>query len=749
MAKSNNQPGSVSPAFSRGDLLGPLTAAAVSLPIEVSYGIVAFSPLGAQALTLGAIAALYCAIFANLAAAIAGTRTGLLAGTRPALVLAVAVLVGQLLTQFQASDSPGTVQILALLMLTVFLAGFLQFLMGLLRIGRLFKYIPYPVLAGFVNAAALLIFLSALRPFIGLPNATSFSGFWNELTHASPGGLVVSGASLMLALFSPRLTTRLPALLVAILGGLLLHHLISFLFPALPMGHTLNAVVPRWPDADPLRHAVRMAQDGALYAQLLPTALTLALLGTVETMLTSSVIDGRGITGHQSADRELLAQGVANMASSCVGGLPSAAGVSRCNCNVGGGARTRWAALAYAGIAVLVLLGAQGFRWMPFSVLGGVMIAVAWGMLDDWSRRTPRQLIADPGMTRAQRRTLLSNYLVMLTVVATALIADLVTAVFVGVLGAMLLFVRQNSRNIIRRQLDGGMVHSHRQRSISRMRELEREGHRIVLLELEGALFFGTADKLSREIEARSRHADFLILDFRRVTDIDVTGARLLRQAVRTAADQRCQLLMAGIRPEGGRGSLLGVTGDDPLLARSCWFDNMDDALEWAEDALLEKFDLPEQASRRMGIEETQLGRGLRPEERACLWSYLDEILITKDAPLFRSGDAADSLFVLVYGNVSIMLNDEHGRRRVASFAPGVIFGEMGLLDGQPRSADVYADDAAIVLKLARTHFDKLLVEHPAIAARLLMNLGVEMATRLRFTNQSLQTGDTVRRRPS
>jgi MFS superfamily sulfate permease-like transporter len=211
------------------------------------------------------------------------------------------------------------------------------------------------------------------------------------------------------------------------------------------------------------------------------------------------------LPGRQSADRELLSQGVANTLSACFGGLPSAAGIARCTNNVRAGASTRLAALIYVLIVCVILASAQFISFLPLAMMGGIMMAAAWTMVDDWSRRVPRQLIARHGLTRAQHRTLLANYLVMLAVVATAVLSNLVTAVFVGVLAAMLLFVRQNSRNIIRRQLSGDRHHSLRQRSISRMQELEREGGRIVFLELEGALFFGTADKLGREIERLAR----------------------------------------------------------------------------------------------------------------------------------------------------------------------------------------------------------------------------------------------------
>jgi SulP family sulfate permease len=619
-----------------------------------------------------------------------------------------------------------------------------QVALSLARIGRVVKYLPFPVLAGFINGAALLMLFSALRLFIGLPNAANLDGFLGDLAVARPGALLVGCATVLIALRPPRFASHVSPLLAAIIGGTLLHHLLAVFVAPSGLSGMLGAVAPKMPDLDVLRGFSRIMHDSELLSMvpgLLVPALSLSLLATVESLLTMSVIDGI-LPGRQSADRELLAQGAANVASACFGGLPSAAGVSRCTNNVRGGGRSRASALVYAALAVAVLLGSDLFRALPLAMMGGVMVAVAWQMVDDWTRRMPRQLLSRHGLTPAQRKTLLANYLVMLAVVATALVSNLVTAVFVGVLGAMMLFVRQNSRSVIRRELHGNRHHSLRQRSISRMRELEREGGRIVILELDGALFFGTADKLAREIERIAARTDCLILDFRRITDIDVTGARILLQSARELAGKRCKLLFASIKREGARGRMLAAMGSIGLPPRESWFDDAETALEWAEEDLLETFELPEMRDRALAVNETQLGRGLARGDLAVLREALEEIRVNKGDALFRSGDDADGLFVVLAGSVSVMLRGHHGRKRVASLAPGVVFGEMGLLDGLPRSADVHADEDAVVMKLTRKAFERIRLAHPELAATILFNLSVEMATRLRYTNLELQAGE-------
>ena len=727
-------------------MIGPLTAGAVSLPIEVTYGLIAVAPLGPGYMALGVFGALYCAIFSNLAGILTGSRMGLLGGTRPTLVLAVAVLIADLSGRLRVSGEPDVPLIMAFTMLTIVLAGMLQLALSLARIGRIIKYLPFPVLAGFVNGAALLILLSALRPFIGLPNAPSLNGFLADLAGVRPGAWLVGGVAVLVALRPPRFASRIPPLLVAIIAGTLLHHLLAAFMAPAELSGMLGSVMPKLPDLDVLHGFSRILQEDdllALVPGLLPSALSLALLATVESLLTMSLIDGM-LPGRHSADREMLSQGAANVFSACFGGLPSAAGVSRCANNVRGGARSGMATLFYSVLALAMLLGAGMLSVLPLSVMGGVMVAVAWMMVDDWTRRIPRQLLLQKGLTVAQRKTLLDNYLVMLAVVVTALASNLVTAVFVGVLGAMVLFVRQNSRSIIRRELRGDRHHSLRQRSISRMLELEREGGRIVVLELDGALFFGTADKLAREIERIAGRADYLILDFGRITDVDVTGARILLQSARELAIKRCKLLFASIKPEGGRGRMLTTMGSVGLPSGEFWFDDAEAALEWAEEDLLEAFDLPEIRDRALEVNDTQLGRGLARGDLALLKGALEEIPVGKGDAVFRHGDEADGLFVVVAGSVSVFLRSDHRRKRVASLAPGVVFGEMGLLDGFPRSADVLADEDAVVMKLTRKTFETIRREHPELAATILFNLSVEMAARLRYANLELQVGDAA-----
>lgn len=742
--KSDVSVKSVRPVFP-GDFLGPLTASLVSIPMEVSYGIIAFTPLGPKYIAIGVLAAIFCSLITNLVGALTTARPGLLGGTRPTLVLALAVLIGDLTTRLRVDGAPDVPLIVAFTMMTIAMAGIVQVMMSIARVGRLIKYMPYPVLAGFINGAALLMFLSAIRPLLGLPIAASWHGFFDQLVTVQPGAVVVGLVTVVIALVAPRFSTKVPPLMVALAGGLLLHYLIAGIWSPERAGATFEEVATHWPNLEVLAGFSTIFGDPQLRAMipsLIPSACGLALLATVESLLTASVVDGM-LQQRHSGNRELLSQGLANFLSACAGGLPSGAGLSRCSNNVRAGARTRWSALVYALIAAGMLSAVEMITFLPLAVTGGLLVVVSWIMVDEWSRRLPKQLWHRQGLTRNQHRILVGNYLVMLTVVVTAVVASLIVAVFVGVVCAMLLFVQRNSGSMVRRELHGNLHHSLRQRSISRMRELEREGWRIVLLELEGPLFFGTADKLAREIERLAVRSEYLILDFRRITDIDATGARILQQATREGSANHCQLIFASINPDGARARMLMMLGAAGLPERRFWFENADGAMEWAEEDLLNKFELPEPRNRLLSLRETQLGRSLDRNELRILQDGLIEQHVRRGESIFATGDDADGLFALIAGSVSVYLGGDSGRKRVASLAPGVVFGEMGLLDGLPRSADVNADEDSVVLKLTRAHFEKIRRSHPNIAATILFNLSGEMASRLRYVNGELQQAST------
>jgi SulP family sulfate permease len=277
---------------------------------------------------------------------------------------------------------------------------------------------------------------------------------------------------------------------------------------------------------------------------------------------------------------------------------------------------------------------------------------------------------------------------------------------------------------------------------------LQAHGRRIALVELDGALFFGTSDAAAREIERVAREADEVIIEFRRVSDLDATGARVLVQAAHAVRAAGKRLSLASLAPDDPRARVLremdvqGVLGDDAFCA------DADRALERAEDRLLDALMSPAEEHRELRLHETLLGSGLDAEQIEALAARMVERRVAKGRHVFRHGDAADAMFVCLRGQIGIWLPGrgagERGKRLV-SFAPGVVFGEIGLLKRLPRSADAIAEEDAVLLELSRERFEQLAVERPDLLGKIMLNLSLHLSSRLRALTDELEAVSTTR----
>jgi CRP-like cAMP-binding protein/anti-anti-sigma regulatory factor len=369
-------------------------------------------------------------------------------------------------------------------------------------------------------------------------------------------------------------------------------------------------------------------------------------------------------------------------------------------------------------------------------------------MVNDWTRKLLRQVFWRRGeVARAAQRDLDRQALVMLAVTVTAVASDLKNAVLLGVLLAMALFIQANTRLPFRRIVDGTQRHSLRWRNAQERSWLHEQGRRIVLVEAEGILFFGTGDRLAQEIDrlaSERERLDCLILDLRRVVDIDATGARILQQLAQRLRRQGTLLLLAHLAPEEarqGKGRFLRALGLEQDFPLSQWYADDDAALEAAEELLLAQAQEITVREESLALAHSDLGAGLSAEQVRQLAEVMPLRPLAAGEALFRQGEAGDSLFVVGRGTVSIRLPGSDGLpgKRVAAFGPGVVVGEMALLEGKPRSADALADSDCELFELRRSDFDRLAQSTPVLAQQLLRTLACLLAERLRQTTQDLQ----------
>jgi SulP family sulfate permease len=721
-----------------GDLAGGVSAALAAIPVELVYGLFAVAPLGAAYANHGLRAALLGCILGGLLGLVLRTTGGMLTGSRSAPALILGTLASSLLQQVevQAAADP-LAMVFVLLLLCTALAGVFQLVFGLLGVGRALKYVPYPVIAGLMCGVSLLMLLAALRPALGIANGVP----WRDALEAwHPLSMVVTGVTLALCFVVPRVSKRVPGTVVALVGGMLAHHAVVALVGAGRLGATSGSVDGLLP-AFSLWQAFSGQGAAGLLAwlpTLAPYALAIASFASLETLFCLSTIEA-WTHGRSDGDRELRVQGLVNLVSGVLGATPSIGHMPRVTINLAAGGRSALSGVAYSAALTLIVVFAGSFLgWVPGSVTAAILIFYAIGMVDDGVRRLALQLLTQHRqLAHAQYRLLLANFAVIALVALVAVFGDMMKAVACGVVAAMFIFVRSSAKPVIRRVFDAQHHRSLKVRAAQDMEVLEREGAKIAVIEVEGPLFFGTAERVAREIENVSQNAGVLILDLARVSEVDPTGARTLLQVARKMhATQRVLVLSAANQRVE---DFLRAMGLATVIAHDHWQRDLDTALEVCEDRLLVKHGVST-ARAVVHLAQTGLAAGLSAFQINVLEGYLTKRLFACAGSVFRNGDAGESLFVATGSVVDILLTLQSGRhKRVASFAPGVVFGEMALLEGKPRSADAVVQGASTVWELSREALAEIELRHPEIARRILFNLSRSLAERLRVTTVELR----------
>lgn len=733
MAQNNNV---------RGDIVGGATAAIAAIPVELVYGLLAVAPLGVTYKDHGLRAALWGCILGGLLGFLMRGSGGMLTGSRPATALILGSLAAALLQQRDiaaAADPAGLVFVL--LLICTMLAGGFQFIFGLARVGRALKYVPYPVIAGLMCGVAILMIKFALRPAMGIPyDAEWESSLSFTNTPWRPYSMLVTALTLFVCFGGAAVTRKVPSAVAALVAGTLLHHGFALVVGAHNMGQTSGVVSSLLPDSSVWQWLVGRGHESvsAWLWLLVPYALTIAAFASLETLLClSSIENARAV--RLDPDRELRVQGASNAIGGFLGATPAVGNLSRVMINLSAGGVGRVSGLAYGTVlAVIVLFAGHWTGLVPAAVTAGILIYYAVQMVDDGTRRIAVQIFTQSRrLERRQYKVLLANFLVIVIVALVAVLGDVMKATGVGVAAAMFLFVRSSMKPVIRRVQSADVRHSLKVRVPEDMALLEREGKRITIIEVEGPLFFGTADRLAREIDDVCARTDSVILDLRRVSDVDPTGGRTLVQASKRVFGQQQRLSISGANQRVER--FLRTMGLEACVPIAHWHHDVDSALQCEEDHLLNIHGAVSDHA-VIHLAQTTLAQGLTPSETSLLEAFLDKHLFDSPGKVFALGESGESLFVATGSVVDIVLPLENGKqKRVASFAPGVVFGEMALLEGKPRSADAIVQGPSTVWELSRDRLAEIEYKHPEIARRVLLNLSRSLAERLRATTVELR----------
>jgi SulP family sulfate permease len=494
----------------RGDLAGGITTAVVALPLAMAFGVTS----GA-----GAIAGLWGAIVLGfLAAPLGGTPAQVSGPTGPMTVI-MAGIITAMVSRYGAASG------LAMAFTVALVAGLLQVVFGLLRLGQYIVQMPYSVISGFMSGIGAIVVVLQLPVLLGLdvrgPIPQILASLPQQVGSINPAALLIGASTFAVVRWMPK---RWSHWLPAPLQALILVTSLSLLLPhdAVARVGTIPQGLPRlqWPQL----HLDDLRLIGGY-------AITLAVLGSIDSLLTSLVADNITRTQHRS-NRELIGQGIGNMAAALVGGLPGAGATMRTVTNVQAGGRTPLSGMVHAAALLMVTLGAGPLASLvPLAVLGGILLHVGLEIID-W-----------PFLRRAPQVSWKATGLMWLVLLLTVF-WDLVTAVVIGVSIANIITIKDQAdalQQATQRIAPGDDLSA---LSPQEQQLLERAGSAAVLLRLEGPLSFGASRYLTQLLSDSTAYS-CLVLDLSSVSHLGVTASLAIDALCRDAAKQGRRVLIA------------------------------------------------------------------------------------------------------------------------------------------------------------------------------------------------------------
>lgn len=429
------------------------------------------------------------------------------------------------------------------LILCTILAGGMLALMGLLRLGTIIKFIPYPLTVGFTSGIALVIFSSQIKDFLGLHTGDLPADFLDKckvyfetINTFDWTTLGLSALSLSIIIIWPRLgghlTRRIPGSIVALLLITALVQLLNI--PVETIGSRFGSI----PDSIP-----RPVWPHFTFAQLkglLGPAFTVAMLGAIESLLSATVADGMIESRHRS-NTELVAQGVANIITPLFGGIPATGAIARTATNVKNGGRTPVAGMIHAVVLLLVMLIlGRWARFIPLCVLAAILVVVCYHM-SEW--RAFKALLRAPRMDVA----------VLITTFLLTVLIDLTVAVEIGMLMSVVLFMKRmtdvTSVREVTREMDAGLTDENRQEKEAETRQIKIPKG-VAVYEAEGAFFFGVAELLRDTLNLGEKPPRVLILRMRHVLALDATGLRALDDLRKGCKKSGTTIVLSGIHSQ-------------------------------------------------------------------------------------------------------------------------------------------------------------------------------------------------------
>jgi SulP family sulfate permease len=703
--------------FLSGRLLSILAAGFVAGLLEiilaVSFGTLVFSGALSGFTSQGIGLAILGMALSGIAIALLTSLGGIVGGSQSAPAVIVAVVVAGIAAAMpvNASSEATFVTAVVAVALTTALTGLFLFALGLFKLGSLGRFLPYPVVGGFLAGTGWLLVIGAVKTMIELPE-----GFTQLPVLFQPDTLILWLPGLFFALIMLLLLRRFdnplmfPAL---VLAGAGLFYLIAWLSDAslaelnaqgwllgpFPEGNLwasfsfFNLALVEWPAI--------LGQAASLLPIFLISSVSLLLNAGGLELLTRRNID---------LNRELRASGLANLAASLVAGLVGYQQISLSALNFKGRAPSRLVGLIAGGLCILALFaGTSMLSLFPKVIIGGLLFYLGLTFLVEW--------VIESWFTMSK----IDYFIVILILLVTATIGFM-EAVALGLIVAVVLFVVGFSRiDVVRHELTEDTYPSRIVRSRQQRQVLERVSDQVLILELQDFIFFGTAENLFKRIRRRfddpeKPQPDFVVLDFRRVTGLDSTATLSFTRIQHLAQSKGFVIVYTGTSKQVRRQLEQGTAGTGE---ESVYFtDSLEKGVATCEDQILQQANI--------GLLEQppslaeQLAEILPDAEFLLeMLSYFEEMEVEAGYRLIQQGDSSRDLFIVQEGRVTTFLEPENGDPvRLGTIGGGVI-GEIGFYLGYKRTASVVAEGPSRLYRLTQDNMQRMEQGNPQAAANL------------------------------
>ncbi len=718
------------------DLLAGLVLAAVCIVMAQSLGALIFSGPLAAAAHLGTSAALLTACVSGLLIARAACAPGTIATPQERIAPLLVLIAQSITTRLPDDTRPESIAmtVLAALATTSLITGIVLFTLGRWRLGSLTRYLPYPVMGGFLAGSGWLLVIGAVRVSTGAPLQawSSLDGPRLSLVLAQVAAALTQG----LLLFTFIRLRPKPILFTALLIGsvpLFFLLLAGFGIPIatardqgwLPSAHLAGGLSLNPWTLDALRLVEWDLLPGiapVVGSVLVTSALSILFNSSGVELLTRTELD---------LNRELRIAGVSNVANAFGFGLVGFQSLNLTRLGWDLGSRDRRAPTLAAALCGLAwLAGPTPATFFPRFVLGGILCCLGLGFLHDW-------------VLRARHRLPRGDYAVVLVILAVIGTLGYVQGVAVGLLAALVLFVLNYSKvSVVTHALTASDHPSNVDRPPEHRNALAELGPQVLVLRLQGYLFFGTASSLLRQIRHRAENSSapplrFVALDFQRVSGLDSSAVFSLTRALQLAEKHRFQIVFTQLSPRLRQQLAVDVLKQDSGPQHRI-LPTLDHGIEWCEESLLSATPANQSEACRPPRHVLE-PYWPNPAALTPFIEHLERLVIPAGTCFIAQHSAPDALYFIESGRVTTALATPSGLNRIRRQGPGTVVGELGLILGVPRTASVIADTDLVVHRLSTGDLERMKREQPELAAQFFEFLAHLLAERVVHSNRIIR----------